>query len=150
MNTFQQLKFLSDVLEEVATERSIPICITIVDVHGSIVLLHRMPGSPILALEMSERKAYTSIVMRCETASLAAQILPGQPLYSLTSSSSKLVAFGGGSFVNLGQDSFGVGISGGTAEEDVDMLEAGRVAFGMGRWADTAGADITAASSSSK
>ena len=138
MNSYTELKRLVDVLETVAIDRGIPMCITIVDVHGHPVLLHRMPGSPVLALEMAERKAYTSMVMRCETAALASQILPGEPLYSLTSSSTRLIAFGGGSYVNFGTDTFGVGISGGTTAQDMEILEAARIAFGSGEWAEAA------------
>jgi uncharacterized protein GlcG (DUF336 family) len=135
MEAYQQLKRLSDVGEDVATRRGIPICITIVDVHGHIVLLRRMPGSPVLALEMAERKAYTSVVMGCETNALVSLIQPGQPLYSLTSSSQRLVAFGGGSRVQFGSEAFGVGISGGTTQDDMEMLRDARLAFGAGEWA---------------
>jgi uncharacterized protein GlcG (DUF336 family) len=136
VETYSTLKRLCELLESVANVHGIPICITIVDAHGHIVLLHRMPGSPVLALEMAERKAYTSVVMRCETASLAAQILPGEPLYSLTSSSNRLIAFGGGTFVDLASETFGVGISGGTTAQDMEMLADARIAFGEGKWAD--------------
>jgi uncharacterized protein GlcG (DUF336 family) len=135
VDTFTKLKRFCDIAEDVATKRGLRICVTVVDAHGHHVLVHRMPGSPHLALEMAERKAYTSVVMGCETNALAAQIQPGQPLYSLTSSSNRLVAFGGGTRVELGGDAFGVGISGGTTQDDMEMLRDARVAFGEGEWA---------------
>lgn len=136
MDAYQNLKRLCDVSEEVSAEHGIPICITVVDAHADIVLLRRMPGVPIpLSLEMAERKAYTSVVMGCETAALASQILPGGPLYSLTSSSNRLIAFGGGSLVTFGSESFGVGISGGTPQQDIDILKDTRLRFADGEWA---------------
>lgn len=135
MTVFDELKRLVDVCEDAATKAGIPICVTVVDVHGQVVLLRRMPGSPVLALEMAERKAYTAVVMGCETNALWAQVQPGAPLYTLTSSSSRLVAFGGGSVVQLEDERYGVGLSGGTTQDDMDMLVAARTAFGAGTWA---------------
>jgi uncharacterized protein GlcG (DUF336 family) len=135
VSAFQELKRLSDVCEDVAERRGIPICVTVVDAHGHPVLLRRMPGSPVLALEMAERKAYTSVVMGMETNALSALVQPGQPLFTLTSSSSRLVAFGGGSRVELDGEAFGVGISGGTTQEDMEMLRDARLQFGQGEWA---------------
>jgi uncharacterized protein GlcG (DUF336 family) len=135
VDSYRELKRLVDTFEKVSTDKGIPTCITIVDMHGHPVLLHRMPGSPVLALEMSERKAYTSMVMRCETSALPSQILPGQPLYSLTSSSTRLIAFGGGSYVQFETEIFGVGVSGGTTDQDIEILNIARVVFGAGDWA---------------
>ena len=109
-------------------------CITIVDASGHPVLVRRMPGANVLALELAERKAYTSVVSGIETATLAELVLPGQPLYSLTSSSSKLLAFGGGTAVTIGAETFGVGVSGGTTEQDLEILHGARTALGSGEW----------------
>jgi Haem-degrading len=38
----------------------VPVAVCIVDVHGNLVLHHRMNGAPLFSLEISERKAYTS------------------------------------------------------------------------------------------
>jgi uncharacterized protein GlcG (DUF336 family) len=135
VDAFTKLKKLCDLAEDAAAKRGLRICVTVVDIHGHPVLVHRMPGSPHLALEMAERKAYTSVVMGCETNALVPQIQPGQPLYSLTSSSNRLVAFGGGSHVELGGEAFGVGISGGTTQDDMEMLRDARLSFGEGEWA---------------
>lgn len=125
MNAFEELKRFAAICEEVASEAGIPICLTVLDVHGNPVLVHRMPGTGILNLEMAERKAYTSAAMGIESGALMARVLPGQPDYTLTSSSSRLIAFGGGTNVRFGSEVFGVGISGGpTAVEDMEILAA--------------------------
>jgi uncharacterized protein GlcG (DUF336 family) len=135
MSAYQELKRFVEVCETVAAERGIPICVTVLDVHGHPVLLHRQPGAYVLALEMAERKAYTSAAFNCETVALMAGIQPGQPGYTLTSSSSRFVAFGGGTSVTFGSERFGIGISGGpTAVEDMEMLAAAQDRF------DSAGA----------
>lgn len=137
MDAYSELKRFSDVLEEVAREFGIPICVTVVDPHGHVMLLRRMPGSPVLALEMAERKAYTSQVMGMETAALSPLVMPGEPLYTLTSSSSRLIAFGGGTCVRFGDVSYGIGISGGTTAQDMKMLKAAQDRFDTGEWADS-------------
>jgi len=130
-STFDRLKRFAGLCEEEATARGLKITVTILDAAANPVVLHRMPGAGVLTLEMAERKAYTSGAMGVESKALAAQILPGQPGYTLTSSSSRLIAFGGGTFVRYGDDMFGIGISGGPTEvEDMDILAAAQDRFG--------------------
>jgi uncharacterized protein GlcG (DUF336 family) len=130
MSTYEELKRFAAICEEVATEAGIPICVTILDAHGNPVLLHRMPGSGIITLEMAERKAYTSVAMGVESGALLAAVQPGEGGYTLTSSSSRLIAFGGGTNVRFGSDLYGIGISGGpTAVEDMEILVAAQDRF---------------------
>lgn len=130
MNAFEELKRFVTIVEEVATEVGIPMCVTVVDANGLPVLLHRMPGAGILNVEMADRKAYTSAVMNIESGALLDLVQPGQPAFTLTSSSSRLVAFGGGTNVRFGSELFGVGISGGpTAVEDMEVLAAAQDRF---------------------
>lgn len=130
MSAFEDLKRFVGICETVATKRGIPICVTVIDVHGHPVLLHRQPGAYLLALEMADRKAYTSAAFGCETVALTDVIQPGQPGYTLTSSSTRLVVFGGGTSVTFGKERFGIGISGGaTAIEDMEILAAAQDQF---------------------
>lgn len=46
-------------VETQAIQAKVPVAVTVVDVHGHVVLQHRMPGAPLFSLELSERKAYT-------------------------------------------------------------------------------------------
>lgn len=125
MGAYSDLKRFAEVCEQVAAERNTPICVTILDIHGHPVLLHRQPGAYVLALEMAERKAYTSAAFNCESIALMAAIQPGLPGYTLTSSSSRFIAFGGGTSVTFGSERFGIGISGGaTDRQDMAMLAA--------------------------
>ena len=130
MNAYEQLKRFSETCEMVASDVGIGICITVVDAHGNLVLVHRMPDVGVLSLEMAERKAYTSAVMGVESGSLLARIQPGLPDYTLTSSSNRLIAFGGGTNVRFDSEVFGIGISGGpTAVEDMEILASAQDRF---------------------
>jgi uncharacterized protein GlcG (DUF336 family) len=131
MSAFSELKRFVELCEEVAGEHKIPICVTVLDVHANPVLLHRMPGTGILPIEMADRKAYTSMSFFVETAAMLDDIQPGKPGYTLTSSSNRLIAFGGGTAVRFGDEVFGIGISGGpTAEEDIAILWQAQDRFG--------------------
>jgi uncharacterized protein GlcG (DUF336 family) len=123
------LSFAKDVaarVEAAATEAGVPVTVCVVDVHGNVVLLHRMTGAGLFAVEISERKAYTSALVGQRTADLGPMALPGQPLYPLLMmSGGRFTSMGGG--VPLLQDGHvvaGVGVSGGTVDQDVAIVEA--------------------------
>jgi len=102
-------------VEAKATEAKVPVSVCVIDIHGNIVLKHRMNGAPAFSMDLSERKAYTSALVQ-----------PGQPLFALgTVSGGKYCAMGGG--VPLTREDAviaGVGVSGGTAEQDISIVEA--------------------------
>jgi uncharacterized protein GlcG (DUF336 family) len=85
-----------------------------------------MTGAPVFSIEISERKAYTSALVGIRTADILPMVQPGQPLYSLTSlSGGRYCAIGGGvPLTDEGEVIAGVGVSGGTAEQDVAIVEA--------------------------
>ena len=123
------LSFAKDVaarVEAAATQAGVPVTASVVDVHGNLVLLHRMQGAGLFAVEISQRKAYTSALVGQRTADLGPLTLPGQPLYPLLMmSGGRFTSMGGG--VPLLQDGHvvaGVGVSGGTVDQDVAIVEA--------------------------
>jgi uncharacterized protein GlcG (DUF336 family) len=127
MDLLKKAKSLAERVEAEATKAKVPVAVCIIDVHGNLVLQHRMNGAPVFALEISERKAYTSALVRMRTADLLALVQPGQALYALpTVGGGRFCPMGGG--VPLldgeGQVFAGVGVSGGTAEEDTAIVEA--------------------------
>ncbi|MER9632640.1 heme-binding protein [Mesorhizobium sp. M0228] len=127
MDLLMKAKALAERVEAEATKAKIPVAVCIIDVHGNLVLQHRMNGAPVFALEISERKAYTSALVRLRTADILPLVQPGQSLYALpTVGGGRFCPMGGG--IPLVDDDgtvyAGVGVSGGTAEEDVAIVEA--------------------------
>lgn len=132
MGSIQELKRFMNILEEISLENGKPLCITVLDPNGLPVLLSRMPGAGILNIEMADRKAYTSVVTGAESGALMSFVQPGAPGYTLTSSSGRLIAFGGGTKVQFDNESYGIGISGGNNDvEDMDMLATAQKRFGV-------------------
>ena len=81
---------------------------------------------PSRSYELSERKAYTSAPVRMRTADLLPLVQPGQALFPLlTVSEDRCCAMGGGAPLTSADEVVaGVGVSGGTVEQDVAILEA--------------------------
>ena len=70
MDLLTLAKNVAQRVEAQATQAKVPVAVCVVDVHGNVVLQHRMPGAPLFSLELSERKAYTSALVRLRTADL--------------------------------------------------------------------------------
>jgi uncharacterized protein GlcG (DUF336 family) len=127
MDLLMKAKVLAERVEAEATKAKVPVAVCVIDVHGNLVLQHRMNGAPVFSLEISERKAYTSALVQMRTADLLALVQPGQALYALpTVAGGRFCPMGGG--VPLLDDDAkvfaGIGVSGGTAEEDIAIVEA--------------------------
>ena len=119
-------KDIADRVEAESIKQNVPVAVTVIDIHGNVVLTHRMNGAPAFALEIAERKAYTSALIRVRTADLVPLVQPGADLYPLLAvSGGRYSAMGGGVPVtNDGQVIAGVGVSGGTVQQDIAIVEA--------------------------
>ena len=119
-------KDLAGRVEAEATKAKVPVSVSIIDIHGNIVLIHRMNGAPAFSMEISERKAYTSALVGLRTAEILPMTQPGQPLFPLaTVAGGKYCAMGGGvPLRSEGELIAGIGVSGGTVEQDVSIVEA--------------------------
>ncbi|WP_266182181.1 GlcG/HbpS family heme-binding protein [Dyella humicola] len=126
MDLLTTAKALAERVEAEATQVKVPVSVCVIDVHGNLVLQHRMNGAPLFSLQISERKAYTSALIGLRTADLDPLTQPGQPLFPLLAlAGGRYTAMGGG--VPLSQDGkvfAGVGVSGGTTEQDIAIVEA--------------------------
>ena len=126
MDILAMARGLAERVETEASKANVPVAVCIVDVHGNLVLQHRMNDAPVFSLEISERKAYTSALVGMRTADLLALVQPGQPLYVLPSvGGGRFCPMGGG--VPLKEDGrviAGIGVSGGTADQDIAIVEA--------------------------
>jgi uncharacterized protein GlcG (DUF336 family) len=120
-------KNIADRIEPRASRAKAPVAVCVIDIHGNVVLEHRMSGAPAFSIEISERKAYASALVGMRTADRLPLVQPGQPLFPLmTMSQGRSCAMGGGApLASEGQLVAGVGVSGGSVEQDVAILEAG-------------------------
>src|ERR1700759_5192319 len=119
-------KNIADRVEAESLQEDVPVAVSVIDIHGNVVLVHRMTGAPAFSLDLSERKAYTSALVGVRTADLVPLVQPGAELYPLLAvSGGRYSAMGGGvPLTGEGRVIAGVGVSGGTTEQDIAIVEA--------------------------
>jgi uncharacterized protein GlcG (DUF336 family)/catechol 2,3-dioxygenase-like lactoylglutathione lyase family enzyme len=119
-------KDIADRIEAHSERAKVPVAVCVIDIHGNISLKHRMRGAPTFSIELSERKAYTSALVGLRTADLSPLVQPGQALFPMMGvSGGRFCSMGGGAPLTIeGELVAGVGVSGGTVEQDVDILES--------------------------
>ncbi|MGE2832648.1 GlcG/HbpS family heme-binding protein [Mycobacterium sp. SMC-4] len=107
-----------------------PMNIAVVDDGGHLVSFARMDGAIKASIDISIRKARTSIMMNLPTAALMEVAQPGGELYGLEQLSGGLVLFGGGMLLEQDGEVVGaIGVSAGSVEEDVTVAQAGVAAL---------------------
>jgi uncharacterized protein GlcG (DUF336 family) len=119
-------KNIADRVEAQASNAKVPVAVCVIDIHGNVILQHRMNEAPTFSIEISERKAYTSALLGFRTADLFPLVQPGQELFPLMGmSGGRFCSLGGGApLTNEGKRIAGIGVSGGTVAEDVSILES--------------------------
>ncbi|MDN5324006.1 MAG: hypothetical protein PWQ67_2460 [Clostridia bacterium] len=116
---------LAETAEEHAKKINVPMVISVVDTNGNLVLFHRMDDSLLASIDISVNKAYTAVAVRMPTHELGELSQPGQALYGIeVTNKGRMVIFGGGyPLYENGKLVGGLGISGGTVEEDMEVAE---------------------------
>jgi uncharacterized protein GlcG (DUF336 family) len=110
-----------------ANELGVPMTIAVVDTGGNLAFLARMDNTLLAGLDIAIGKAFTAVAMRMSTVSLAEYVQPGQALYGLPEAHSPrhLVPFGGGiPLSSNGELIGGVGVAGGSPEQDNEVAQA--------------------------
>ena len=80
-----------------AKEINVPMVISVVDMDGNLVLLHRMEGSLLASLEISPNKAYTAVALKMPSSDVKKLAQEGQELQGVAiQHAGRLVEFGGG------------------------------------------------------
>jgi uncharacterized protein GlcG (DUF336 family) len=113
-----------------AEEIGQPMNVAVVDDGGHLLAFARMDGAIKASIDISTRKAVTSVLMEAPTADLTALVQPGAELYGLEQTAGGLVIFGGG--IPLYRDGAligAVGVSAGSVEQDVTVATAAAAAL---------------------
>lgn len=103
----------------IAERNGIPMSFSVCDTNGGLLAFLRMDGASLLSREMSQNKAYSAVLVGVNTGELY-KILDQNPALSLTLPHlDRLVAIDGGYLIKQGENIVGgLGVSGGTSEED--------------------------------
>lgn len=125
--TLDSAKRLIEKIEEEAKRRGKKAVIAICGPEGNPVAVHVMDGAFLVSFDVATKKAYTSVAVKMSTMELSKLAQPGETFYGVDKmDNGKIVIFAGGVPLKVGDTIIGgLGISGGTGEEDHSLAEYG-------------------------
>ena len=120
-------------IEEEAVRRGMNVVIALCNPEGNPVAVHVMDGAYIASFDIAMKKAYTSVALKMTTKELGELAKPGGSLYGIDKADNgRLIIFGGGVLLTRGGVIVGgLGVSGGSLEQDTSLAE-----YGMRIYAD--------------
>lgn len=124
-------KTLAERVEERAAMMGVKAVVVIMNSGANPVLVHCMDDSFIASYDVAFNKAYTVVGLKISTIELKKLAQPGGPLYGIQNTNDgKIVIFGGGEPLMIGgRIAGGLGVSGGTEDEDTALAAYGRQVF---------------------
>ena len=115
--------------ERKAKEMNIAAVFAVVNAEGNLIIEERMDNAILVSVEVAYKKAYTAAALKLNTQDLTALVQPGAMFYGLQSDP-KYIVFGGGMLLKVDGKIVGaVGVSGGSAQEDMEIAKACVKAF---------------------
>jgi uncharacterized protein GlcG (DUF336 family) len=120
----------ADILVDGAARRAdamgIPMCIAVADESGNLIAFRRMDGGKISSISIAIDKAFTGAAARKGTHIYNQLCVPGQPTFGIhVTNGGRFCVIGGGlPVIVAGEVVGGIGISSGTAGEDLDCAQA--------------------------
>lgn len=109
-----------------ATEMAVPMCVAVCDESGNLIRFERMDGGKISSISIAVDKAFTGAVARQGTHVYNQLCVPGKPTFGIhVTNDGHFSVIGGGLPIWVGgQIAGGIGVSSGTAEQDLVCAEA--------------------------
>ena len=117
--------------QEKAHEIGVPMCIAVMDESCKLLGFVRMDGAKVTSIPLAIDKAFTAAGVRKPTHDLAEAVMPGNPVYGLTSTiGGRIIVIAGGLPIVVDGEVVGsIGASSGTPAQDLEVAEAGVTAF---------------------
>ena len=129
--TLEAATTLMKAAKAAAREGGVAISVAVVDSGGQLVAFERMDGADLVTIRLAQDKAWTALMNRMPTRDLAPLVQPGAEFYGYESiGRGRTIVFAGG--MPLMRDGVlvgGVGVSGGSVEEDQAAVDAAVAAF---------------------
>ena len=110
--------------EKKAKEMNLSAVFAVVNSEGNLIIEERMDNAILVSVEVAYKKAYTAAALKLNTADLTPLVQPGAMFYGLQADP-KYIIFGGGVLLKVDGKIVGaVGVSGGSAQEDMEIAKA--------------------------
>lgn len=126
--TLEAAKFIASGVEIAARNMGVNVVIAIDNEGANLVLLHAMDDSYIASIKASQDKAYTAVALKMPTEA-ALKEARGGSLDGLTNGNGLLLLGGGCPIESNGKILGGIGVSGGTKEQDILLAQIGARLF---------------------
>ena len=124
--TLQSAKALMELIEYRAKQLSKSVVMALCTPEGNMLAVHAMDESFLLSFEVAMKKAYTAVALKMSTLELKELTKSGETFEGLEAAMPQVIAIGGGiPLVIDGKIVGGLGISGGTGEEDDELARFG-------------------------
>ena len=129
--TLALAKKLADKIEQKAQEIGVRAVVAIADNGARPILVECMNDSYIASYDIAVNKAYTSVALKMKTSELKKLSQPNESLYGIQfTNSGQIVIFGGGEPLKInGEIVGGLGVSGGSEEQDTFLAAYGEEIF---------------------
>lgn len=129
--TLSLARLLMTIVERQAAAMGVNAVVAVADAGGNPLSVDCMDDAFIASYDIAVNKAYTAVALKMSTAELAELAAPGGSLYGIQfTNQNRIVIFGGGQPLRIGDGIVGgLGVSGGTAEQDTFLGEFGRRVF---------------------
>ncbi|MBQ3226332.1 MAG: heme-binding protein [Clostridia bacterium] len=118
-------------VEDKAAEMGLSVVVAVSNRAARPVAVECMDDSYIVSYDVAVKKAFTVVAIKMSTKELKPLCQPGAPLYGIElTNDGQIVIFGGGVPLKVsGQVIGGLGVSGGTEEQDTYLAEYGASVF---------------------
>lgn len=129
--TLTMAKVLAQLVEQFAAQNGVNAVVAVFNEGANPVYTACMDDSYIASYDVAFNKAYTSVALKMATIDLKPLAQPGGALYGIQhTNNGKIVIFGGGvPLVYNGVIIGGLGVSGGTEQQDTAIAEYGGKVF---------------------
>lgn len=129
--TLELARKIAKAVEEKAEEIGVKAVVAISNEGANPVLVECTDDSYIASYDIALNKAYTSVALKMSTKKLSTLAQPNGELYGIQfTNEGKIVIFGGGvPLVSNGRIIGGLGVSGGSEEQDTFLADYGEKAF---------------------
>jgi uncharacterized protein GlcG (DUF336 family) len=133
--TLDKARRLSEKVRDKAKQMGVNAVVAITNKGARPVLIECMDDSFIASYDVAANKAFTVVSLKMSTIKLKELAQPGGSLYGIQfTNEGKIVIFGGGEPLKATDGSIigGLGVSGGTEEQDSALAEYGKKIFEKG------------------
>ena len=127
MTTGSELEHIMTKLSQAAMDYAqsigVSIVVSIVDANGVLMYFQRMSDALLISNDIAQAKAYTAVALKSATHEIHLSAQPDGDLFNIESMvNRKICTFGGGYPIMInGKIIGGLGISGGTVAQDMDI-----------------------------